>query len=1524
MKHTKKKRILALVLCMVLVLSTGIAAFANENVGLQSVACSATSLERVIKNADGEQIGTLTADVPEGAFFASSSDANIQMEVEPDSGEAGVLNRVQQQMETEGVTGYEINNYVMTNVTFYVNGEKQTPQQPITFHVSGTNVDTQNVMAFADDRQNAPTLMDAATDENGGLQFTVQTFDAETVVYGIYDVTAAEADETTDDAAVQTANDGVTVQAADNGVAVQATGNTYTLTTDRESAKIIIEHYLYGSNSKLYRDSEKVLYKGEKITDLGGLGNYEPVQVLKEDGTQLSGNVKLTAETTTYRVYYTAKSGSSTLNPVEFYDYQINPSGKGNKNKGSINDKSNYGTNVKDTSKLLAVGTHGKNNESYQYYTNVTQDDGQARDINNYNSGYGGGNKEYTGIITGIDYSSGALEMGQNSSGKTILEPGLFTQTDKKGKQILTGYTLDFTKTGDTYKLASVKGANNKQVATSGADFFPLDDLRDNYPDNGNNANSTSETDTTTKHNDYFGMRYNIKFKIGDYLGDMKYTFTGDDDLWVVLDADKQDANGKTGGTVILDLGGIHGAVSGEVDIWEKLFGKNFDRTSLTEEQRNEEHTLTILYMERGATASNCYMEYTIPNAKVINSTEAPKTVEFTKVTSKGTALAGAKFGIYDSNNSLIEEKTSGADGKVKFDNLYTGTYTVKEISAPTGYNISSDTWTVEVTKAEAKMYKEGDPSKTTVSQIVNTTDKEEAEKNLTSSKTAEVVDEDNRIFQINLNAATQGRGPNTAAQKASVVLTLDASSSLSDDNFAKLKTSAQDFIDTLAQTSPESDVTVVWFNGYEYNDNSTSTSATCTLNPDGVSKLKTFITEKAKGSSDNESGTPMGNALKASYEAIKSSQNEHRYVVLFTDGMPGHYEESGTPSLSKKQNYNCMSANRACNYADKIKATNDGNAIIYTIGYFTSTSGKDNQIMWHRGDSADSYENDNSQYNSGHTTTTGNWWTTSNHDTLTSNSDFLEDYIATTATNTNKYALTTSNDSELSKIFTSIASSIGELYSIPANKIVDTIDERFELTEASRKALVGDVQGVEDKINNTITYTNAEGTITIVERKNGSTTITWTGDAAIIRNAEDKDNPGWNASFQIKAKDDFVGGNMIPTNGSDSGIYVDGDDNTKPFPQPSVNVKLLTPSMSDKQVTVYKTHTIKSDDFPAALAATYKITELDNKTVLKLGQAGIPELTSDDIAKLKAGNTVSKDYKYGNTNDVVGTFEFSYAPVKDKIKTVDSNNKVLSAAEAVKNHEATTVGNDVEEYELTIVYKPYEIKNDQSDVLDRTTILQTAGKTIIEPSTDDKTIEKADGTTVTIPKGGTVVTEKKVSGIHKVNVWSLEKISSSSTTVDGKEVHPKLEGAIFKLQGIKLNADGNRIGVTYYGRSNADGFVEWYTTYNSDTHEVSNPVDVNTGIAPDTYELTELVAPAGYALNNQTWTIQTVDDKKCNINGQETDVALKAAYENTPVYELPSTGGKGIFLYTIGGMLLMGAAAWILYKNKRREVLKR
>ena len=107
--------------------------------------------------------------------------------------------------------------------------------------------------------------------------------------------------------------------------------------------------------------------------------------------------------------------------------------------------------------------------------------------------------------------------------------------------------------------------------------------------------------------------------------------------------------------------------------------------------------------------------------------------------------------------------------------------------------------------------------------------------------------------------------------------------------------------------------------------------------------------------------------------------------------------------------------------------------------------------------------------------------------------------------------------------------------------------------------------------------------------------------------------------NFQIQAKDDFIGGNVIPTNGSDSGIYLnDGTTNTKPFPQPSVNVKLLNHTLDNKEIIFYKNETITSNNFAKELLDAYKVIELDGKTSLSLGDAGIPELTDEEIKSLR------------------------------------------------------------------------------------------------------------------------------------------------------------------------------------------------------------------------------------------------------------------------------------------------------------------
>ena len=47
----------------------------------------------------------------------------------------------------------------------------------------------------------------------------------------------------------------------------------------------------------------------------------------------------------------------------------------------------------------------------------------------------------------------------------------------------------------------------------------------------------------------------------------------------------------------------------------------------------------------------------------------------------------------------------------------------------------------------------------------------------------------------------------------------------------------------------------------------------------------------------------------------------------------------------------------------------------------------------------------------------------------------------------------------------------------------------------------------------------------------------------------------------------------------------------------------------------------------------------------------------------------------------------------------------------------------------------------------------------------------------------------------------------------------------------------------------------------------------------------------------------------------------MEVIFTNVDLYELPSTGGTGIYLYMLSGMFMMMAGALMIYKNKRKEV---
>lgn len=168
--------------------------------------------------------------------------------------------------------------------------------------------------------------------------------------------------------------------------------------------------------------------------------------------------------------------------------------------------------------------------------------------------------------------------------------------------------------------------------------------------------------------------------------------------------------------------------------------------------------------------------------------------------------------------------------------------------------------------------------------------------------------------------------------------------------------------------------------------------------------------------------------------------------------------------------------------------------------------------------------------------------------------------------------------------------------------------------------------------------------------------------------------------------------------------------------------------------------------------------------------------------------------------------------------------------------------------------------------------------------------------------------------------LWGIGKVSSTNHKLP-------LEGAEFTL----TSQDTSK--VRYYGLSGNDGLIRWWTSYS----DLGNIEKVLKFVPDGTYILEETKAPVGYQKNNVTWTIE-IDDLQVTSIIDSKGIKIKPItpenratssidiylYENIPLYELPSAGGPGIFGYTIGGVLLLMAGTLILYKLKDREVLKK
>lgn len=151
-----------------------------------------------------------------------------------------------------------------------------------------------------------------------------------------------------------------------------------------------------------------------------------------------------------------------------------------------------------------------------------------------------------------------------------------------------------------------------------GAGFFPLNSFSDsNKWGTDTKYNSNIALIDQSNVNYHYGMALSADFEVPEgfvtvakdgTVSDTVFNFSGDDDVWVFVD-----------GKLVLDIGGIHEAMDGNINFTKGTYTVNGTTKDLTEKLLNFEtddwakgtsHTLNIFYLERGGTLSNNLMSF--------------------------------------------------------------------------------------------------------------------------------------------------------------------------------------------------------------------------------------------------------------------------------------------------------------------------------------------------------------------------------------------------------------------------------------------------------------------------------------------------------------------------------------------------------------------------------------------------------------------------------------------------------------------------------------------------------------------------------------------------------------------------------------------------------------------------------------------------------------------------------------------------------------------------------------------------
>lgn len=1328
--------------------------------------------------------------------------------------------------------------------------------------------------------------------------------------------------------------------------------STYVIVNNslRDKVKVTLQHYDEETKKPIYAETVKEINVGGEIPDYRAIENYTVSRVVKiENGNEIGINAtdKIVSDTT-IRIYYNASS-TEVVGDMTLYDYQINP-GNGST---SINADSNYPEGSL-WSKRMAMGNRNVHTWPVSQYTAIGSN---GQDANLYIEGQGA----TTGLVKGLseDFKDVLWNVDQ---------PGFFTDKNlgkDKGKQKYTNYKLNFEKKGNNYKLKEVLQPNGGKV-NAGKDFYPLDSNR--IYDNDGKGGSY-----------YFGIRYDVEFQLGDYIGPLEYKFTGDDDLWVLLDGKK----------VVIDVGGIHEACDGKTDLWEDLGYINGARPGPNDiEAKNATHRITVLYMERGAGNSNCQMEFTIPNATISQvTTDAIGKLSFTKVDKQGTGLPGATFGLYADENCTqqIATSISGDNGITNFEKLRPGEYYLKELQAPAGYAISSTKWKVEVIPdIEDAVVENMQGEEIKDKKFVNEKYNEVIQSSMETSKTAKVKNWDDRTYDITITAASTSTSTTTSSYKpvVDIMLALDVSGSMDDElksytykyigdnseatrnelstsatnNYIEvngsykklyyrngrwyvkngyeaankiyagckiytrittrleaLKASVNQFIEDTAANSPSSNVGITVFSRAGKTNNGKTTELLAVGNSNNKDTLKKFVDDLYA-----DGGTEPAIGLENARIKLDALGGDNpKYVVLFTDGEPtGAGSEWNTTAQQKAETQaRYLREGTRLNRYNQEEKTKPGYTV-YTIGFDLKEK--------------------------------------------------AQKFLAGDPNNSTKYpgiaspgcAKTANDAASLGAIFQEIQNTITQDIDIHDAIITDVIDPRFELVDANGNVI---------KLEKNGTLNLSEGVV-VTRLENGNYQIQWTGQTI-----PNKKNGNWSKTITVKAKDEYIGGNNVTTNVSPDSKITTGYGEVV-LNQPTVNVKVKLQSV-DKEITIYKgdeevptvtdvrnemfnatgttsytNGTISADD--AENQITYKWykkdesgnrVEIKEKDLTKVVETAPDDNTEYYLEVTYKPTEVSNDVSKANTNqcqveDVVLNSTYKINVIKGQIqikKTVTEKNE-KDARDFIFNVKDST-GKDVSGSPVTVT-----VKAGQTSGTATIPDLARGSYTVTEKVGNGYTIQKfeivtGEGQTDCESSQSNDETKSMTFVLGKDTVGNNVIKNYTYTSTDGgvKGVASYTNEVVTDLDLKKTNSEGNSLSGAIFELKKWEE-NDWESV--SDNIEVDNTEGNKelTSLLAGRYMLTETKAPDGYSklgssiyFKVENGTV-TLTDKDGNPTGEDFELWQLDTRSTTPVltiknqklYSLPESGGNGIYWYMISGMVLMSTAAWILYKNKCKEVL--